>query len=74
LRRSTLRKRRRSTTLNEIGEANRANLLVVAQIYDAKRLAAYSEEMDKYDKLLTAAAEKWESLGLKAYKAIGEFE
>ena len=60
--------------LNEIGEANKANLLVVAQIYDAKRLAAYSEEMDKYDKLLTAAAEKWESLGLKAYKAIGEFD
>jgi hypothetical protein len=60
--------------LNEIGEANKANLLVVAQIYDAKRLATYSEEMDKYDKLLGESAVKWESLGLKAYKAIGEFD
>jgi hypothetical protein len=41
--------------LNEIGEANKANLLVVSQIYDTKRLAAYSEEMDKYDKLLGEA-------------------
>jgi hypothetical protein len=60
--------------LNEIGEANKANLLVVAQIYDAKRLATYSEEMDKYDKLLGESAEKWEILGLKAYKAIGQFD
>ena len=60
--------------LNEIGEANKANLLVVSQIYDDKRLATYSEEMDKYDKLLKDAGEQWDRLGGKAFKVAAAFD
>jgi hypothetical protein len=60
--------------LNEIGEANKANLLIVSQIYNTKRLAAYSEEMSKYDKLLGEATQQWDRLGGKAFKAVAAFD